>query len=151
LIVFVWTDTTLSQNTTLDLEAAQLERGGAATPFEVRPVGAELALCQRYYQAIGGDHPYYLFGAGILINTSDARAPLFYTQKRAVPTISVSSPSHFQLSPSNAPVTAVTSGEEGTTSCRMEYDTAASLTSREGTIVRGNNTTSARIYIDAEL
>jgi hypothetical protein len=151
LIIFVWSDTTLAQNATLDLEAAQLERGATATPFEVRPTGAELALCQRYYQAIGGDHPYYLFGAGILINTSDARTPLFYTQKRVVPTVSVSSPSHFQLSPSNAAVTAVQAGEQGTTSCRMEYDTAASETAREGTLVRGYNTTSARIYIDAEL
>jgi hypothetical protein len=47
LIVIVWAEA-LSQSTTLDLEAAQLERGATATPFEVRPVGTELALCQRY-------------------------------------------------------------------------------------------------------
>jgi len=31
----------------------QLELGSVATPFEQRPYGIELALCQRYYQKIG--------------------------------------------------------------------------------------------------
>lgn len=30
----------------------QLEKGTVATPFEFRPYGTELALCQRYYQAV---------------------------------------------------------------------------------------------------
>lgn len=35
---------------TLTFAGAQLELGAAALPFEVRPYGAELALCQRYYE-----------------------------------------------------------------------------------------------------
>jgi hypothetical protein len=31
----------------------QLEVGSVATPFEQRPIGTELALCQRYYQILG--------------------------------------------------------------------------------------------------
>ena len=31
----------------------QLEAGSAVTPFENRPIGTELALCQRYYQTHG--------------------------------------------------------------------------------------------------
>ena len=31
----------------------QLEKGSVATPFEVRPYGTELALCQRYYHRVG--------------------------------------------------------------------------------------------------
>ena len=31
----------------------QLELGSVATPFEQRPYGMELALCQRYYQVLG--------------------------------------------------------------------------------------------------
>jgi hypothetical protein len=30
----------------------QLEKGAVATPFEVRPIGVELALCQRYYEVV---------------------------------------------------------------------------------------------------
>ncbi len=33
-----------------DIAQAQLELGSIATPFEQRPIGLELALCQRYYQ-----------------------------------------------------------------------------------------------------
>jgi hypothetical protein len=40
---------------TFGLGAVQLEPGPIATPFEQRPIGTELALCQRYFQ---------LFGAG---------------------------------------------------------------------------------------
>jgi len=35
---------------------AQLELGEIATPFEQRPIGLELSLCQRYYQLAAGSH-----------------------------------------------------------------------------------------------
>jgi hypothetical protein len=38
------------QSGTFDIAQVQLEAGSVATPFEVRPLGVELALCQRYYQ-----------------------------------------------------------------------------------------------------
>jgi hypothetical protein len=36
--------------TTLRISNVQLELGSVATPFEQRPIGTELAMCQRYYQ-----------------------------------------------------------------------------------------------------
>jgi hypothetical protein len=46
------------------LENVQLEAGSAATPFERRPYGTELALCQRYYLKLSGSSTtsYELFG-----------------------------------------------------------------------------------------
>jgi len=38
------------QSGTFDIAQVQLEEGTIATPFENRPVGAELALCQRYFE-----------------------------------------------------------------------------------------------------
>jgi hypothetical protein len=38
------------QSGTFDIAQVQLEAGPVATPFEQRPIGLELALCQRYYQ-----------------------------------------------------------------------------------------------------
>ena len=40
------------QNNTFDFWGVQVERGSVATPFEQRPIGAELALCQRYYETV---------------------------------------------------------------------------------------------------
>lgn len=36
-------------NTTLDLTLVQLEKGGVATPYEIKPIGQVLQECQRYY------------------------------------------------------------------------------------------------------
>ena len=38
------------QSGTFDIAQVQLEEGSVATPFELRPIGTELALCQRYYE-----------------------------------------------------------------------------------------------------
>jgi len=37
------------------LTGIQFEKGAVATPFEFRPIGTELALCQRYCYVISGD------------------------------------------------------------------------------------------------
>lgn len=39
------------QSGTFDIAQVQVEAGSVATPFEMRPLQTELALCQRYYQA----------------------------------------------------------------------------------------------------
>ena len=36
--------------TAVDYSLVQLEPGPVATPFELRPIGTEIALCERYYQ-----------------------------------------------------------------------------------------------------
>jgi hypothetical protein len=43
----------------------QLEAGSTATPFENRPYGTELALCQRYFISYGGTTGYERFGVGM--------------------------------------------------------------------------------------
>ena len=40
------------QSGTFDIAQVQLEEGSVATPFELRPIGTELALCQRYYHEL---------------------------------------------------------------------------------------------------
>jgi len=42
-----------ANGSTLYLTGVQFEAGSVATPFEQRPVGMELSLCQRYYEQIG--------------------------------------------------------------------------------------------------
>jgi hypothetical protein len=51
IIVFIWSDVTdTTAGDFLYITDVQLEVGSVATPFERRPYGTELALCQRYYQ-----------------------------------------------------------------------------------------------------
>lgn len=49
-IEIVFTGGALLGSQTLTFDSAQLELGSIATPFEQRPIGTELALCQRYYE-----------------------------------------------------------------------------------------------------
>jgi hypothetical protein len=58
----------------------QLEPGSITSPFERRPFGVELALCQRYFERSGGTQTIAL--------ANGSRLPGFFaTAKRATPTI----------------------------------------------------------------
>lgn len=63
------------------LGSVQLEKGSVATPFEQRPYGLELSLCQRYYEV-----------SGLLLTTISGDFPTGYwkVSKRTAPTISLS-------------------------------------------------------------
>ena len=61
----------------------QLEIGPVATPFERRPIGTELALCQRYYE-IGTYFSEYYYSSGW---SGKYDTVSFRTTKRAAPTI----------------------------------------------------------------
>jgi hypothetical protein len=54
------------------ITGVQLEVGSVATPFERRPYGTELALCQRYYYRLTIDNGS-VFGAGYNQNTTATR------------------------------------------------------------------------------
>jgi hypothetical protein len=67
--VGVWANTVARQPTgsinlvetngaTWQVTGVQLEAGSVATPFERRPYGTELALCERYYHSNGGATSY---------------------------------------------------------------------------------------------
>jgi hypothetical protein len=52
------------QTISFDIAQVQLEAGPVATPFERRPIGTELALCQRYYQRGASPRGYLGNGTG---------------------------------------------------------------------------------------
>ena len=76
-----------TQFATFYLTGVQLEAGDTATPFEHRSYGAELALCQRYYEVLPLNASAFSI-TGCFFNTSDYRAHWFFKQtKRVVPTL----------------------------------------------------------------
>jgi hypothetical protein len=73
-----------------EITGVQLEQGSVATPFEQRPIGTELALCQRYYYKSGYVWGNVL-GSGFIANNSNQFGEAFRfdfpTTMRATPTL----------------------------------------------------------------
>lgn len=77
---------TATANDYFEITGVQLEQGSVATPFEQRPIGTELALCQRYYYA---GNPG-LNSVGMSMNTNQFGELLTFAYPvtmRATPTI----------------------------------------------------------------
>lgn len=69
------------------ITGVQLEAGSVATPFEHRPYGVELALCQRYYyRKTAASANAERLGAGLIYNTTTAQILFNYpVPLRAMP------------------------------------------------------------------
>lgn len=88
------------QNNTFEFWGVQLEQNLQPTPFEQRPIGVELALCQRYFEKsynateyAGTSSPlnsvtYYITGLATATHDFYYRQPFIVT-KRATPTVYV--------------------------------------------------------------
>lgn len=71
-----------------DLYDVQLEEGSVAIPFEQRPIGLELSLCQRYYET--GTVQY--IGAAYTTGTLAGASTGFRVTKRTTPTVTLGTP-----------------------------------------------------------
>ena len=58
----------------VQITGVQLEKGTVATPFEVRPYGVELQLCQRYYQEMPNTNGVHFTGGARLFGVTNATA-----------------------------------------------------------------------------
>ena len=67
---------------TVAITGVQLEAGEVATPFEHRPIGVELALCQRYFEIVVVGVGGYTAGNDFLRTIAN-----FRVTKRATPTL----------------------------------------------------------------
>lgn len=138
----------------------QVEKGATATPFEFRPYGAELALCQRYYWRYGfGGSGFSVIGSGFANSTSQGSLPIQNpVSMRTAPSLGYSSLTHFSTiyngTTGGAAVTSLGIGHpDSSTNNRFRLD--VNLTGTP--LVVGNlfamqgNTTSGWLDLSAEL
>lgn len=115
------------------LAAVQLEEGSVATPFEQRPYGLELSLCQRYYQVYGDstqginiigysiagqtERTSFVFPIQMRDNPNATRVGTWYTGNCSQPTIAAKSKNGFSLQT----IVAATGGFEYTCNGTGQY------------------------------
>ena len=118
---------------TFYITGVQLEKGSTATSFDYRPYGAELQLCQRYYEQMTADSTLALGGYGRFATASSAGSGVAYgiinfgITKRAAPTLVYSGTYRWQSTAgSDSASTTSLTLSEGRTYSATVYMTAAS-------------------------
>ena len=150
-IIMYWSEGALAQSVTIDA-ALQLEEGALAHPLAFRVFAQEQLLCRRYFIAMGGDAPYQRFWSAMAISTTALRATAMIPEMRKNPTASFSIPSHFtgDSGTGGLSASAITAYDYAKTSFTIEIAVTGATLNIPYYLI-ANNTTSARIYIDAEL
>jgi hypothetical protein len=132
----------------------QLEEGSVATPFENRPIGTELDLCQRYCLSISQDGiTSRHIGSGFWVSsTNGSQFVNHFVPMRATPTLSISSASHFSAN-NGASIYALTGLSVDTGSNNLisvlDFTTASGGASGNASRIYMSNA-SAKITLSAE-
>ena len=83
-----WTPTgTAGADDSVYITGVQLEAGSTATDFERRPIGTELALCQRYYETLANDTEGVSLVSYFHLTNINRSRWFFKATKRAQPTV----------------------------------------------------------------
>ena len=145
-------------NATWYITGVQLETGSVATPFERRPYGTELQLCQRYYwrQTRNGVSTYEDFAMGTSADqTTWLRYAIRYpVQMRANPTFSITAAANQYAnltSAGNITATNVILDSTVTTQLATIGVYSASITTGMSGAFRSSNNTTATFDFSAEL
>ncbi len=137
------------------LTGVQLEIGSVATPFERRPYGTELALCQRYYELISASNATPL-GTGVGQCTSGTTAYFqvgSFVPKRNTPVATLSSATSFIVINATGGLinsTGVSLLNYGPSQVTMQVTVAAGLVAGNSTNLYGG-TGGASVQLNSEL
>jgi hypothetical protein len=141
---------------TWQIGAVQFEPGTVATPFERRPIGAELALCQRYlpaYNATTADYPVPALGQ-VYSTTQAIITYTFGVQPRVAPTgITVNNQTYFSLTQaaSTRSTTSAVTFNNATLFGGVLSATATGLVAGNTTMLWTSNATAQLLWTGCEL
>ena len=162
---FKWTPSgTAGADDWFQFEGVQLEQNYQPTPFEQRPIGVELALCQRYYRRSTLQTAYGPFNAlsAYVDTTTTANIILqmpvpLRTSAVASLSIDTSSLSTINIlamdaATSSTPSALTIATHQGRSAIALTCTTASAFyTTTKSYMLRGNNDSTAYIGISAEL
>jgi hypothetical protein len=140
------------------ITGVQLEVGSVATPFERRPYGTELALCQRYYYRINADVNFGIFGVGQCSTTTVPEILVtFPVPMRTSPSALEQSgtASNYRIAHSDTGTACSTvpafSAATNTRGANVTASVSSGLTQGRACYLQSNNNTSAYLGWSAEL
>jgi len=144
---------------TFYITGVQFEVGSTATEFERRPIGTELALCQRYYEQTGKNQVYSNFGVGSNYATTGAFVLYtFKTTKRTLPTmVTTGTAGNYGVlygagsGQACSAVPNINSTNSSLDVAFIEVSVASGLTIGQAVFLRADNNNSAFLGFSAEL
>jgi hypothetical protein len=144
-----------TNSSTWFITGIQLEVGSTATSFDYRPIGTELALCQRYFQGTtnpnDGNNYYYGSGSNLTTSITYITYP-FLVSMRASPTLTSSGTFNIRGGANNETVTAVSLVTASTTTAGVNFTVGgATLTQGYGVLARSGASTANTLFFSAEL
>jgi 6-phosphogluconolactonase (cycloisomerase 2 family) len=148
----VWTNVGCTTGDYLEIAKVQYEVGTRASAFEHRSYGEELALCQRYFQTIGGNTTNETFAAGFTAGNNFFGHGKLNGTMRASPTASVDGTlSHIGYTHTSIAVNASAIGfTTHPNGFHVNIASSSSTTINAGAYARSTNT-ATRLFFSAEL
>jgi hypothetical protein len=142
---------------TWQITGVQLEAGSVATPFERRPYGTELQLCQRYYYKLKATAVFQDFGAACAVTTTVGRVAMHYpvTMRAAPSAIEQSGTAadyQCRFANTNTTCSAVpTASTFSVAGAAVNFTVASGLTAGQGGQFGAGNSTNGFLGFSAEL
>jgi hypothetical protein len=154
IIVFIWSDVTdTTAGDFLYITNVQLEVGSVATPFERRPYGTELSLCQRYYYKVfpGVTNTFLGTGFNVLTTVANVQHQFAVPMRVAPSAIEQNGTANNYMIAHTTSVTALstvpTFSSATTTSALTSNTVSSGLTAGQGCQLRTDSTNGATAFL----